>query len=40
MKYNLIERGGFAGIGRGVEWCVVGLDHYHAYSPNCDGVGP
>ncbi|MDI9846852.1 hypothetical protein QM467_02130 [Rhodoblastus sp. 17X3] len=40
LKYNLIERGGFAGIGRGVEWCVIGLDRYHAYSPNCEGVGP
>ncbi len=24
----------------GEEWCVEGLDHYHAYSPMCEGVGP
>lgn len=40
VKYNIVERGGFAGFGRGVEWCVVGLDHYHAFSPNCEAAGP
>jgi hypothetical protein len=40
VKYFIIERGGLIGLGRGVEWCVVGLDHYHAYSPACDGAGP
>jgi hypothetical protein len=40
VKYNIIERGGFASFNRGVEWCVVGLDRYHAYSPSCEAVGP
>jgi hypothetical protein len=40
VKYNLIERGGFVGFGTGVEWCVVGLDRNHVYSPACSGVGP
>jgi hypothetical protein len=40
VKYFIVERGGFVGIGRGIEWCVVGLDHYHAYSPACDLAGP
>lgn len=40
IKYTIIERGGFLSFNRGVEWCVVGLDHYHAYAPDCDAVGP
>ena len=40
VKYNLIEGGGFIGIGHGLEYCVVGLDPEHAYSPNCDAAGP
>lgn len=40
VRYNLIEGGGFVGIGSGVEWCVVGLDRYHAYSPACRAAGP
>jgi hypothetical protein len=40
VKYNIIERGGFASFNRGVDWCVVGLDHYHSNAPNCDGAGP
>jgi hypothetical protein len=40
VKYNIIERGGFASFNRGVEWCVVGLDRYHAYAPSCDAAGP
>jgi hypothetical protein len=40
MKYAIIERGGFMSFNRGVEWCVEGLDRYHAYSPMCEGVGP
>ncbi len=40
VRYNLIERGGFVGIGSGVEWCVVGLDRFHVYSPACRAAGP
>ncbi len=40
VKYNLIERGGFVGLGDGVEWCVVGEDPFHVYSPACRAAGP
>jgi hypothetical protein len=40
VKYNLIEGGGFVGIGEGIQWCVVGLDRYHVYSPACSAAGP
>ncbi len=40
VRYNLIEHGGFIGIGSGVEWCVVGLDRFHVYSPACRAAGP
>ncbi len=40
VKYNLIERGGFVGIGTGVEWCVVGEDPFHVFSPACRAAGP
>jgi hypothetical protein len=40
LKYNLIESGGFIGWGTGIEWCVVGLDRNHVYSPACSAVGP
>ncbi len=40
VKYNIVERGGFMGFNRGVDWCVVGLDRYRAYAPACDADGP
>lgn len=40
MKYEIVERGGFAGFNRGVEWCVVGMDRYRAFAPDCDAAGP
>jgi hypothetical protein len=40
VKYNVIESGGFAGIGNGIEWCVVGLDRNHVYSPGCAAAQP
>ncbi len=40
VKYNLVDGGGFAGIGDGVKWCVVGLDRNHVYSPDCVAAGP
>ncbi|HEY0912773.1 MAG TPA: hypothetical protein VGD75_21335, partial [Bradyrhizobium sp.] len=35
VNYSIIEDGGFAGFGQGVEWCVTGLDRNWAYAPNC-----
>ena len=35
VHYSIIEDGGFAGYGQGVEWCVVGLDRDWAYNPAC-----
>jgi len=35
VEYSIIEDGGFAGYGPGVEWCVVGLDRDWAYNPRC-----
>jgi hypothetical protein len=35
VHYSIIEDGGFAGFGQGVEWCVTGLDRNWSYSPSC-----
>ncbi len=35
VDYSIIEDGGFAGYGPGVEWCVVGLDRNWAFNPRC-----
>ena len=40
VHYSIIEDGGFAGFGQGVEWCVVGLDRDWAYSPGCRAARP
>jgi hypothetical protein len=40
INYSIIEDGGFAGFGQGVEWCVVGLDRNWAYNPACKGAAP
>ena len=40
VKYNLIEGGGFVGLGPGVIWCVVGEDPFHVFSPACRAAGP
>ena len=40
INYSIIEDGGFAGFGQGVEWCVVGLDRNWAYNPSCKAAGP
>lgn len=40
VHYSIIEDGGFAGIGQGVEWCVTGLDRNWAYSPACRSARP
>jgi len=35
VHYSIIEDGGFAAFGQGVEWCVTGLDRNWAYNPRC-----
>jgi hypothetical protein len=40
VYYSIIEKGGFAGVGWGVEWCVVGYDYNLAYAPNCRAARP
>jgi hypothetical protein len=40
VHYSIIEDGGFASSGQGVEWCVTGLDRNWAYSPNCRSARP
>jgi hypothetical protein len=40
VHYSIIEDGGFAGYGQGVEWCVTGLDRNWAYNPNCRAARP
>ena len=40
VHFSLIEDGGFAGYGNGVEWCVVGLDRNWAYNPACRAAKP
>ncbi len=40
VHYSIIEDGGFAGFGSGVEWCVVGLDRDWAYNPACKAAKP
>jgi hypothetical protein len=40
VHYSIIEDGGFASIGQGVEWCVVGLDRNWAYNPGCRAAQP
>jgi hypothetical protein len=40
VHYSIIEDGGFAGFGQGVEWCVVGLDRNWAYNPRCRAARP
>jgi hypothetical protein len=40
VHYSIIEDGGFAGYGQGVEWCVTGLDRNWAYNPGCKAARP
>jgi hypothetical protein len=40
VHYSIIEDGGFAGFGQGVEWCVTGLDRNWAYNPRCKAAKP
>jgi hypothetical protein len=40
VNYSIIEDGGFASYGDGVEFCVVGLDRNWAYNPACRAAKP
>ena len=40
VYYSIIEDGGFAGYGQGVEWCVTGLDRNWAFNPGCKAARP
>ena len=40
VHYSIIEDGGFAAFGQGVEWCVAGLDRNWAYGPACRAAKP
>jgi len=40
VHYSILEDGGFAGFGQGVQWCVTGLDRNWAYSPGCRAAKP
>jgi hypothetical protein len=40
VHYSIIEDGGFAAFGQGVEWCVTGLDRNWAYNPACRAARP
>jgi hypothetical protein len=40
VNYSIIEDGGIASLGYGVEWCVVGLDRNWAYNPRCRAARP
>lgn len=40
LHYSIIEDGGFASFGHGVEFCVVGLDRDWAYNPACKAARP
>ncbi|HXI05475.1 MAG: hypothetical protein ACRC1G_12000 [Bradyrhizobium sp.] len=40
VHYSIIEDGGFAAFGQGVEWCVVGLDRNWAFNPACKAAKP
>jgi hypothetical protein len=40
MNFSIIEDGGFASIGPGVEFCIVGLDRNWAFNPACRMARP
>jgi len=40
VHYSIIEDGGFASFGQGVEWCVTGLDRNWAFNPGCKAARP
>jgi hypothetical protein len=40
VNFSIIEDGGFAAYGDGVEFCVVGLDRNWAFNPACRAAKP
>ena len=40
VHFSIVEDGGLAGFGQGVEWCVTGLDRNWAYNPLCKAARP
>jgi hypothetical protein len=40
VNFSIIEDGGFASFGQGVEWCVTGLDRNWANNPACRAARP
>jgi hypothetical protein len=40
VYYSIIEDGGFASFGDGIEFCVVGLDRNWAFNPACKAARP
>ena len=40
VNFSLIEDGGFASIGDGLEFCVIGLDRNWAFNPACRMARP
>lgn len=40
VNFSIIEDGGFASYGPGIDFCVVGLDRNWAYAPNCKAALP
>jgi hypothetical protein len=40
VNFSIIEDGGIASIGNGLEFCVVGLDRNWAYNPACRMARP
>ena len=40
VNYSIIEDGGWASFGDGIEFCVVGLDRNWAYNPTCRMARP
>jgi hypothetical protein len=40
VYFSIVEDGGLAGYGHGVEFCVVGLDRNWAYNPKCKAAKP
>jgi hypothetical protein len=40
VNFSIIEDGGFASYGEGVNWCLTGLDRNWAYQPACRAAAP
>ena len=40
VHYSIIEDGGLASFGDGIEFCVVGLDRNWAFNPACKAARP